>query len=282
MVIPRVLRRLSYRWSVARAVRALRLQRLLRKWYYHCARPPNGILRIEVGGVSAQFYVRTPGELRNLDPAGAAQGEQHILERLMSTLRAGGTFYDIGSNVGLYAVLLARTMGHRGQVIAFEPMSQSFDHLQDNLSLNDLTNVRSFRKALGERNGVGILYLGEENADSSLIRPPTGTETDRGYQEVDVVNGDWFVEVENLPLPRAVKIDVEGYEHSVIQGLRHTLAGRGCELVCCEIHPHLLPPEVKPETVIALLKSLGFGHIDVCQRKDTYHAVCSKLEVRTG
>ena len=273
--MPRFLERLSYSPPVLRAVRTLHLQRVLRELYFRYARPSDGIVSVEVGGLSARFYVRTRGELRNLSPAGGLQGERHILEWFIAALRPGDVFYDIGANVGLYSVLVAKTLGARGQVIAFEPEPGAYAHLQDNLELNGVNIVRAFSKALGARNGSARLYGGDENADSSLVGPPTGK--DLGYRAVEMVDGDRFVEAGKLPPPRAVKIDVEGYEYEVLTGLRRTLGDSACELVCCEVHPTLLPPEVSPQMVLDLLKSLGFEHIDVSPRRDTYHARCRKV-----
>jgi len=183
-----LLRRLAYRPEVKTLARALGLRRILRKWYYRWARPPNGIVNVRAAGMNAQFHVRTPGELRNLDPAGGTQQEQKILELLISTVHEGDVIFDVGANVGLYSVLLAKAVGDRGQVIAFEPEGECYQHLQDNLKLNRLTNVRVFRKALGERAAEGKFYRGRENADSSLIGPPSGK--DMGHQLVEIVQGD--------------------------------------------------------------------------------------------
>lgn len=274
MLISKFLRRLSY-WSLGRQViRILHLHNIFRKWYYYWSRPRNGILTIEVRGISAQFYIHTPGELRVLESMGGGGcGERHILELLISKLRAGDVIYDIGSHVGLYTIVLAKVVGPQGQVIAFEPESQNHKHLLSNVELNDLMNVRVFRKALGDQDSEKKLYIGDDTGNSSLVRP-YATET--SYELVELVNGDRFVEAENLPLPRVVKIDVEGYEYNVIEGLRHTLGQPACELVCCEIHPTLLPAEVKPEIVLELLKSLGFGHINLYIRESEYHAVAYK------
>jgi hypothetical protein len=73
-----------------------------------------------------------------------------------------------------------------------------------------------------------------------------------------------------------VKIDVEGYECAVLRGLSRTLAAPQCEIVCCEIHPHLLPRGIEPHDVMRLLKSLGFTRIDIESHRGTFHATGHK------
>jgi len=269
-----LLKRLTYRREVIAAARLFGLRSILRKWYYWWGRPRDVIVRLELAGTSAQFYVRTPEELRLLESAGGAGGEQRVWELLASSLKPGDVVFDVGANVGLYTVLLAKVVGDGGQVISFEPEGQTYAHLLDNLKLNSLTNVRCFRKALGERSGQAMLYSNEAIGGASLVHPPAG----KGPGEVvDIVEGDQLVLAENLPLPRAVKIDVEGYEYAVIQGLRRTLAQHACQLVCCEVHPARLPADVKPETVGDLLRSVGFSRIDTYPRWDkTFHLVAYK------
>ena len=193
---------------------------------------------------------------------------------MISEVGPGQVVYDLGANVGLYAVLLAKVVGEQGCVIAFEPDSESYQHLQENLKLNGLTNVRTLRKALGEQTSMSMLYRGEGNADSSLVRPATGK--DLGHELVEVVRGDEFIQTENLPPPRLVKIDVEGYEYAVLRGLQRTLAHPACELLCCEIHPQLLPPDVKPQTIIDFVQSIGYKCLDLRPRFDTFHLLARK------
>ena len=270
------LKRVTYRPEVKALARALGLRKTFRNWYYRCARPSNGIVEHRIHGLTARFHVRTPGELRNLDPAGRAQQEQKILELLMASVQEGDGVFDIGANVGFYTVFLALAVGAQGQVIAFEPNTESYQHLQDNLVLNAVTNVRAFRKALGERSGEGRLYQGQENADSSLVGPPLGK--DLGHHLVNIVAGDSFREAEKLPVPRVMKVDVEGYEYQVLQGLQSTLAQPPCELLCCEVHPKFLPRGVTPEGILSFVKSLGFRSIGTYSRWDTFHLLARKGE----
>jgi FkbM family methyltransferase len=270
------LRRVTYRPEAKALARALGLRKTFRNWYYRFARPSNGIVEHCIHGLAARFHVRTPGELRNLDPVGRAQQERDILELLMASVHEGDAVFDVGANVGFYTVFLALAVGAQGQVIAFEPNTESYQHLGDNLVLNAVTNVRAFRKALGERGGEGRLYQGQENADSSLVGPPLGKDV--GHQLVDIVAGDSFRETEKLPVPRVVKIDVEGYEYQVLQGLQSTLAQPPCELLCCEVHPRLLPRGVTLEGILSFVRSLGFRSIDTYSRWDTFHLLARKGE----
>ncbi len=268
------IKRLTYRREFRKLARFFHLSNFFRKWYYSWLRPPNGIMTIEIRGISSQFYIQTPGELRILESrGGGGYGEQHILEQLLSSLHLGDVAYDVGSHVGLYTVFLAKAVGSEGQVIAFEPENQNYKHLLNNLKLNNLTNVRAFRKALGDECGEKKLYLGEDAGNSSLV-PPPGRETN--YELVEIAKGDQFIKAGNLPIPKMVKIDVEGYEYKVIKGLCHTLAQPTCELVCCEVHPTLLPAGVNPDSILALLKSLGFARVDICPRDSEYHIIVYK------
>jgi FkbM family methyltransferase len=267
----KTLKRLTYRREIRSLTGLLGLSATLRKLYYRFAQPRDDILRLKAGKTTAEFRIHTSEELRFLEAMELY--ERRVFDRLMEAVKPGDVVYDIGANVGLYAVPLAKEVGNRGQVIAFEPERTSYNHLQENLKLNALNNVRSFRKALGERNGEATIYLGEVG-NLSLLPPDT---RDMNRQVVEMVEGDWFREAENLPLPRAIKIDVEGYEYAVLEGLRRTLAHPQCEMVVCEIHPTLLPAKVQPEAVLDLLKSLGFTCMDTFPGWHVSHAVAHKV-----
>jgi FkbM family methyltransferase len=201
------------------------------------------------------------------------------LDLFVRSLKPGDTVYDIGSNVGVYTVLLAQVVGEKGTVVAFEPHLGTYEQLLENIRLNGLTNVRPFQKAVGERNSQEKLYIGEVIANFSLLAGAIEGPPDKygiPFQLVEVVQGDPFVQALRLPAPRAVKIDVEGFEYSVICGLRQTLANPWCRMVCCEVHPQYLPPEVKGGDIHALLAALGYDRMEGQPSKTTYHLMAYK------
>lgn len=91
--------------------------------------------------------------------------------------------YDVGSNIGLYAVLLGKWVGEKGLVIGFEPEQKRYDHLLQNLSLNSLNNVRIHRVALGDCEGEGKLYCGEDLLFVNLLN---AREKRAGYEVVKI------------------------------------------------------------------------------------------------
>ncbi len=268
------LKRLSYRPEVLKPIQKLGLSSVLRRAYFQVAKPRNGILETEVAGTRARFYARTPEELRILESAGGAGGEERVLSELVRFLKPGDAVLDIGANVGLYTVLLASNVGDHGLVIACEPCARNYNHLVENLILNGLANVRLFRKALGNTSGQAKLYASTVIGNSSLSGEGNGNA---GAEDVEVIEGDRLIISEMLPVPRAVKIDVEGFEYAVLEGLQATLKSPRCQLVACEVHPSLLPAGIEPGAIAELLQGCGFTRIQDHLRWDkTFHVIATK------
>jgi FkbM family methyltransferase len=270
------LKRLSYRPEVLKPVQKLGLSSALRRAYFHFAKPAGGILETQIAGIHAKFYVRTPEELRILESAGGAGGEQRVMAVLKEFLRPGDAALDIGANVGLYTMLLASAVGPAGLVAACEPGNSNSRHLTENLELNGLKNVRVFRKALGDRSGTATLYASTVIGNSNLSNSGKG---DGAGEEVEIIEGDRLIATEGLPIPRAIKIDVEGFEYAVMHGLRETLKSDSCRMVTCEVHPSLLPSGVEPRMVGEFLESSGFDRLQSYPRWDgTFHLVATKTK----
>lgn len=269
-----IIQKITYKKEFRSLARFFRLSNTFRKLYFYLFRPVSGKIIIKIGDLSGRFYVRTPGELRILESmGGGGSGEKAVLELLISKLSAGDVVYDVGGHVGLYTIFLAKAVGPQGKVITFEPEKQNYQHLLENIKLNDLNNVFVFKKALGEKDGKTKLYLGEDGGNSSLLQiHPTNAD----FELVDVANGDELVKKEKLSMPKAVKIDVEGFEYSVIEGLSGALKNSACKIVCCEIHVSLLPPSIKYDDILNLLKSLGFNNLDINRRDEEIHVIAQK------
>jgi FkbM family methyltransferase len=132
-------------------------------------------------------------------------------------LMAGaGVFYDVGANIGVFTVEVARSLGPSGQVIAFEPAPGAFAILLRNIELNRLGNVTAIAVGLADVAGPRQLYLRPAinlGAASFVAQPGTAPDAVVGLWRLDDL-----VARRRLPDPTVVKVDVEGFELRVLRG----------------------------------------------------------------
>jgi FkbM family methyltransferase len=149
-----------------------------------------------------------PTELDFLAAAAAATGGA-----------AGGTTYiDVGANVGHHALFMAQRVS---QVVAFEPAVSARDRFEANIRLNGLANLRLFPIALADRDGEAQLGSGfDGNSGSRSLCWTLDRDKD---ERVTLRRGDDLFRHEKLPRIDILKLDVEGYEKSVLVGLHDTL-----------------------------------------------------------
>ncbi len=271
-----VIKKISYNAALIKTIRFLGLRPLARKMYYSFIAPKNAILETTLGGKQMKFYVRTADELRLAESVSGDWGEKPVIEALLANLHEGDAAYDVGANIGIYSIAMAKAVGTAGKVVAFEPEVESVKRLKENAELNHLSNVKVVEKALGRKNGTANLYIGKTTGNFSLVK---SYEENLDHQSIDLVSGDMFVEQNQLPIPKAVKIDVEGYEYEVLLGLKKTLMDAKCKVICCEVHPGLFPDGVTEDQVLDLIKELGFTVFHPFKRAfSAYHVIAKKPE----
>jgi FkbM family methyltransferase len=153
------------------------------------------------------------------------------LTRRSPELFTGGDILDIGANIGYTACVFAAAMQANrkapGRVYAFEPDLASFRTLGEIVRRKDLgDSVEMFNMAVGSAEGSLEFWHNEEHsADHRVV-----TEQFKSLRQVGekvtmvaVTSVDSFVAARNLQNISFIKIDVQGYELAVCEGLRLTL-----------------------------------------------------------
>jgi FkbM family methyltransferase len=128
-------------------------------------------------------------------------------------LKPGMIALDIGANVGVYSLCLARRVGPAGKVYAYEPASEPRRLLAKSQKANSLENLHIIGAAVSNRPGQAHLAPGISSELASLSDSNSGERVDvRSLDEEDVVR--------NWGSPDFVKIDAEGEECRIIEGGR--------------------------------------------------------------
>jgi FkbM family methyltransferase len=147
--------------------------------------------------------------------------ELALLSGLASTCKV---IFDIGANVGWYAVQLARTTEPDSKVFCFEPVRATYDRLAENVTLNGLdSKVRLFNFGLSDVAGPADFFLpafsGSVAASARNLHPDE--KVTRLSVRLEVA--DDFVEREQVGRIDLIKCDVEGAELSVLRGARRII-----------------------------------------------------------
>jgi FkbM family methyltransferase len=159
--------------------------------------------------------------------AGYAVGMSNPDEQqwLVDTLERGAAFYDVGANIGFFALIAARLVGEHGVVVAFEPLPENVEQLRRNVALNALP-IEVVPAAVTCMDGS--VRFGSADGARNLAR------IDRGPLRVPAIKLDGWVQ-DHGPPPDVVKIDVEGAEIDVLCGAAETLRAYRPEMLI-EVH----------------------------------------------
>jgi FkbM family methyltransferase len=192
----------------------------------------NGLLR-NLGG---QESIRVRPAFRHLKD----DIEPEVCRYMGSAVTAGDVVLELGANVGLLTILLARRAAPGGHVYAFEPSPDSLQALSDHLSLNGVSEGQAtiVPAAVSDICGQAMFYFDGTSDKSTLSvkheRIPAATSV-----EVETVTIDAFCSRRKIA-PRFIKIDIEGYELHALRGAELTLR-RYRPTVLVEMHPMYWP-----------------------------------------
>lgn len=169
---------------------------------------------------------------------------------------------DVGANIGLFAILLAR---HARHVLAVEPTPAAHQLLLRNIGRNEVSEtVTPEQKALMATPGSVTMQTmaGREEYSTTGVLKHEATVGEAHQQiEVEAVTLDAMVDAHQLD-PGIIKIDVEGGETSVLKGALKTL-DKHRPVVIAECSPRMMKAcGSSPGELIGLLRDHGYRVTD--------------------
>lgn len=129
--------------------------------------------------------------------------------------------FDVGANIGCTSILFA---GKARQVYSFEPSPSTFGYLEENIRSSHLGNVIATNIALGKENGQHELVFAVNNRSGAFVSERATASDGHQVEWIHVMKGDEFVRTIGNPHVDFLKIDVEGFEKQVIEGLAETIS----------------------------------------------------------
>jgi FkbM family methyltransferase len=185
------------------------------------------------GGIADGLVLELFPSVRSMFSSGEVESE--VGEALARHTTPGVVVYDLGANMGYFALSMARRVGPDGRVFAFEPDPEMADRLERNMRLNGIVNVTLVRAAVWNEEGWVTFNRSDPSIspDRGLGRVVPGYDQQGDSISVPAVTLDGFSA--SATLPGLIKCDVEGAEVEVFEGAR-TLLERARPVIICEMH----------------------------------------------
>lgn len=157
--------------------------------------------------------------------------EPELRQFLTAQLKPGETFVDVGANVGVFTLPMARHVGESGKVLAVEASPRVFSYLSRNVASVGLANIICRRAAVCERDGEVRFF------DAPPVKFGMGSMANRFEGQSVAVEGrtlDRLTREAGISPVSVIKVDVEGFELGVFQGAQAILTGDQPPLVVFE------------------------------------------------
>jgi FkbM family methyltransferase len=191
------------------------------------------VVQVMVGGRKMVVDVKdwVLGRILYLD--GQYEAEVHGLMHHMDL--QDSVCLDIGANIGLHTIVMSHYVGSSGKVFAFEPEAHNFQLLRQNLRMNKADNVIALESAVGSRESTCRLSLNSSNFGDHRVS--TSAPVNGNFQEVPLITIDG--QLRELPdgAVKFIKIDVQGFEYEVMQGMTTTLKRNPDVVIFIEVFP---------------------------------------------
>lgn len=190
--------------------------------------------------------------------------ENHCAQWLSSHVNYGDTVLDIGAAFGVISFPLAKAVGKKGHIYAFEPAKNTQDTLQKILNLNQISNITLVPQAISDQAGMAEFVEYSQDNDSSWASDTSTLASDNNIDEakkfttyqVSVITLDEYV-TKNAIVPAAIKMDIEGFEFYALQGGKQTLE-KYLPYLCIDIHADVKTGKSALVEIEPFLQSLGY------------------------
>ena len=195
--------------------------------------------------------------------------EEKVNKTIKNTVMQGDIIWDIGANIGVYTLIFSELTGKKGKVYSFEPHPDTFVKL----------------KTLSTKDNIEFLNLGLSNEKKQMLfsnkaNNELNSIVDESYNgekiSTNIETADNIIKMKFANIPNYIKIDVEGYELFVLQGMNLLLKNSILRNLMIEVH-HSVMDELNitdgPKQISTILKDNNFK----VQWIDPSHILATRL-----
>lgn len=158
--------------------------------------------------------------------------EKFLLSYISTFIPKNKNMMDIGSNIGIYSIIYNYILDKNTKIYAFEPQEKIYNCIVNNITLNNCDKIIAYNYGLSDKNEVKYMNANYDTKDNfGAFRIVDNEDISNKLLKIETKIGDEL----NLTNIGFIKIDVEGYELEVLNGLKNTIS-RDMPYILIEIH----------------------------------------------
>ena len=152
-------------------------------------------------------------------------------------LNTDSVYVDIGANIGFYSILASKIVGPNGKIFSFEPSPREYSRFLNGIRLNNCNNIVPYNLSLFDKKDIIGLQI--SNYHSGLNRLHNNTQETSTTIQSPTFRFDEIFD-QNITKIDLLKIDVEGAEMNILNGMYIFLKNKVIKKIFIEITPKFL------------------------------------------
>lgn len=180
---------------------------------------------------------------------------------LLTYLKSGDIVIDIGANKGMMSLVSSRLVGASGRVIAFEPNPEPREIFEKNLSKNKIGNIEIWAAGLSNEEGELTLHVPHISSGEATFGHTRYASSETYSITCPVHIGD-NVLADITPI--LIKIDVEGFEQYVLEGLVNIIENGSPVIITEVVEMHLINAQSSVSNIFDFFTSQGYDGFKLC------------------
>jgi FkbM family methyltransferase len=207
--------------------------------------------------------------------------EPNQTEIVKKYVREGDIVIDIGAHVGYYTLLMAQLVGKNGKVYSFEPDPVNFQLLKKSVEINGFENVVLIQKAVSNITDKVKLFLGDDDSAINRIYDAKLGDAKESIDVNSVTIDEYFKE--NDELINFIKLDSEGSEVKIINGMKQFLSRNKKLVMMTEFFPFLIKKSGdEPNQYLKSLEKSGFSLYNILDKNEKTNKINSENFLESG
>jgi FkbM family methyltransferase len=175
------------------------------------------------------------------------------LKLLVNLSKHADVVFDVGANVGVISVILAKKMKPGSVIHSFEPAPISFKYMADTARVQQ-GNAKIIANNYAISSSNGKLHF-TNDGDSCTNHISDGPQA--GTIAVEAVTLDWFCQTNNV-VPQVIKVDVEGAEYWALEGMQKMLKNNNVQVLMEIYQGFLMDHNITGEMFAHVINGIGY------------------------